>query len=194
MDGGFPAADLFDEHDVQELRDRAWAMVNFAGKALLDTDWPQPVLNRGGLPSLSDAPDPVVPEDGQPAHALQQIRRRRAEALKSTLCRAVAEQAPQTSVLWVLLYGSWARSDFDGCSDVDLIVIRPDEQVLQLDHGLQLDHAAEYRRLDVITTTGARWAQMTSDPEADPTGFARAAAKEGLLIWSREGVPDRSFG
>lgn len=52
----------------------------------------------------------------------QAVRSRRREALIGGLRAALAGR-PQPGVRAVRLFGSWARGDFDGMSDVDLLVV-----------------------------------------------------------------------
>lgn len=74
---------------------------------------------------------------------------------------------PPPGVRAVVLFGSVARNDFDGFSDIDLLVIGPDTLDRSLFDGLD-------RGVDVLP--------VTPEQAADPQGATARALAEGILL------------
>jgi predicted nucleotidyltransferase len=55
--------------------------------------------------------------------SLKSIREQNRKALISRLADKLRERVDRSRVEAVYLFGSWARGDFDGFSDIDLLVI-----------------------------------------------------------------------
>lgn len=105
-------------------------------------------------------------------------RRRRAElidALRTTLAAA-----PPHGVRAVRLFGSWARGDFDGRSDIDLLVTTDDGVAFD---GRDLPHA---ERLDVVTVTADRLERLLASGHS----FYGPALNEAVTLYERgDGMP-----
>lgn len=108
--------------------------------------------------------------------ALGAIRARRRQALIDGLSAALRTHPPAPGVVAVLLFGSWARGDFDGLSDIDLLVLT-DGTELVFDSTYLPDAA----RLDIAQLAAA-------DHEARVAAghpFHAKAAAEAVVLWSR---------
>lgn len=108
--------------------------------------------------------------------ALEAIRARRRQAVIDGLQSALRAQPPGAGVLAVLLFGSWARGDFDGLSDIDLLVLTDGTEVV-FDSAYLPDAA----RLDIAQLAAA-------DHEARAAAghpFHAKAAAEAVELWSR---------
>ncbi|GAA0597847.1 nucleotidyltransferase domain-containing protein [Caenispirillum bisanense] len=99
--------------------------------------------------------------------------RRRADLI-ARLRQRLAERPP-AGVAAVVLFGSVARNDFDGFSDIDLLVIGRDS----LDRALFDDLG---RGVDVLAVPPAQ--------AATPAGAVAEALAEGVVLWgSWDGLP-----
>jgi predicted nucleotidyltransferase len=77
----------------------------------------------------------------------------------------------------VLLFGSWARGDFDGGSDIDLLLVTTGETLSAAALAV-VNNAPDAQRFDVLTVPAARWAQWS----VDHPFYARIAA-QAVVLW-----------
>lgn len=106
--------------------------------------------------------------------SLAGIRDRRRGDLIDGLIRGLHMCPPGTGVRSILLFGSWARGDFDGLSDIDLLVLT-DGGTVAFD-GVGLPFAS---RLDIVQVPATEHQRMA---EADHPFHARVAA-EAVSLW-----------
>ena len=78
----------------------------------------------------------------------------------------------------VLLFGSWARGDFDGGSDIDLLLVTTGETLSAAALAV-VNSAPDAQRFDVLTVPAARWAQWSADHP-----FYAPIAAQGVVLWS----------
>ena len=111
-------------------------------------------------------------------------------ALPTRVARAIdrfverAGAAPGGGIERILLFGSYARGDFRGDSDVDLLAVvdRREPALLDWLYGAVLEvQLAE--RVDLSLKVMPRRAIEQMDAAQDP--FARNLAREGRLLWTR---------
>lgn len=106
------------------------------------------------------------------------VRRRRRDELIDAL-RAALAAAPPHGVRGVRLFGSWARGDFDGRSDIDLLVTTDDGVAFD---GRGLPHA---ERLDVVTVQADRLDRLL---ESGHSFYGRAMGEAVTLYERGDGV------
>lgn len=106
---------------------------------------------------------------------IEAVRARRRAALIAALRGALAAEPPAPGVQRVVLFGSVARGDFDGGSDVDLFVLGEGEV-----GSPALWRALGHHGCDIITWSAAEYAR----PLAAGHPTARDLAREGVELWS----------
>jgi len=84
-------------------------------------------------------------------------RERRRTSRLADLARAVAEMLPHHPGGSVWLFGSLARGDWDGLSDVDLLAVAPDGAAAR---ALAEDLLAQGLADDAIALDEGRWGQL----------------------------------
>ena len=77
-------------------------------------------------------------------------------------------------VMAVLLFGSWARGDFDGLSDIDLLVLTDGNGAL-----FQGTHLPDAARLDIVQVSAGDHA--TRAAAGHP--FHGKAVAEAVILW-----------
>jgi predicted nucleotidyltransferase len=107
------------------------------------------------------------------------VARHRAALREATIARLVTHFAahPPAGAERVILFGSVARGDFDGASDLDLLVVgttRPEPSV----------HDAAERAVEVLLWPPAQWARAV----AGDNPFMNALRREGVELWRAEGI------
>lgn len=108
------------------------------------------------------------------------VRRRRRAELIDALRTTLAAARP-CGVRAVRLFGSWARGDFDGRSDIDLLVTTDGDDVAF--DGLGLPHA---ERLDVVTVPAERLERLLASGHS----FYGPALDEAVTLYERgDGMP-----
>jgi hypothetical protein len=105
---------------------------------------------------------------------IETVRARRRLALIAALREALAAEPPGAGVERVVLFGSVARGDFDGGSDVDLFVLG-DGAV----GGPALWHALGHHGCDIVTWTIAEHDRALAAGHP----MAQAIAREGVELW-----------
>jgi len=108
---------------------------------------------------------------------LATIRARRREAVIEGLRSALRDHPPGPGVVAVLLFGSWARGDFDGLSDIDLLVLT--DGPTQLFDSTHLPDAA---RLDIAQVQAHD--HITYAAAGHP--FHAKLAAEAVVLWRRQ--------
>ncbi len=81
----------------------------------------------------------------------------------------------------VILFGSVARGDFDGASDVDVMVVGGDDGALE---GAGLWRAAGHRGVEVVRWSPDAWSRALAAGHP----MALAIAREGVELWRAPGV------
>ena len=95
--------------------------------------------------------------------------------------RRVAEHLTGTAVERAILFGSYARSEADATSDVDLLLIEPTERPF-VERGLQ--HLALFRwgvGVDLLVYTPREYERM----QADGNPLLERIAQEGVTLYAR---------
>lgn len=94
------------------------------------------------------------------------------------LARTCAERLAGLTPLEVRLFGSWARGDFDGDSDIDLALIGPPD-VTAIAVGRLAGFAAELERhLDLLEIDAVAY----RDRSRRPAGLWRGVAEHGITV------------
>ncbi|UEM19586.1 nucleotidyltransferase domain-containing protein [Skermanella mucosa] len=101
------------------------------------------------------------------------VRARRRDDLIAGL-RAAMSAHPPAGVREVRLFGSWARGDFDGLSDIDLLVVTDNE-------GVTLDVLTlpDAERIDVVNVPHDRLARYLAERHS----FHTRAMREGVVVF-----------
>ncbi len=107
---------------------------------------------------------------------LAAIRARRRQAVIDGLRTALRDHPPGPGVLAVLLFGSWARGDFDGLSDIDLLVLTEGPAPL-----LDSAHLPDAARLDIAQVPAHD--HITHAAAGHP--FHAKVAAESVVLWRR---------
>ncbi|MBM3568722.1 MAG: helix-turn-helix domain-containing protein [Alphaproteobacteria bacterium] len=98
-----------------------------------------------------------------------------ARVLRTARAAAVELGRRDPSVEAVFLYGSFASGEFDGLSDVDLLVVGGGGD-------LDRDRLAALRRpVEVVTMTSAEWHRR----RVKPGDLAESVAREGVALYRR---------
>lgn len=119
----------------------------------------------------------MAPDLHQPAASpLSAIRARRREALIQGLRAALRDHPPGPGVQAVRLFGSWARGDFDGLSDIDLLVLTDGDAGL-----FDSTHLPDAARLDIAQVPAALHARQAA--EGHP--FHTKVAADAVELWCR---------
>lgn len=105
---------------------------------------------------------------------LRAIRARRRQDVIDGLRTALRDHPPGPDVVAVLLFGSWARGDFDGLSDIDLLVLT--DGPAQLFDSTDLPDAA---RLDIAQVPAMD--HLTHAAAGHP--FHAKVAAEAVVLW-----------
>jgi hypothetical protein len=108
------------------------------------------------------------------ASIIETGRARRRVALIAALRAALAAEPPGAGVQRVVLFGSVARGDFDGGSDVDLFVLG-DGPV----GGPALWRALGHHGCDIVTWSADEYARAIAASHP----MAHAIAREGVALW-----------
>ena len=109
------------------------------------------------------------------------VRMRLREELIAALRAALDTNPPAEGTERVILFGSVARGDFEGTSDVDLMVVGGDGAI----EGSALWQAVGHRDVDVIHWRREAWARALA--QGHP--FARDIAREGVELWRAPDAP-----
>lgn len=104
-------------------------------------------------------------------------RAARREALIAGLRAALAARLPGPGIRAVLLFGSWARGDFEGASDIDLLVLTDPGVPPRAFDTATLPDAA---RLDVVMVDAM--AHAAAAGSGDP--FHARVAREAVPLWA----------
>lgn len=104
--------------------------------------------------------------------ATRQIRARRRDSLIATLRDAFAN--PPADVVEVRLFGSWARGDFDGRSDVDLLIVTRGET-----DAVDPPRIPGLDRMDVVLISSEKLARYLGAGH----GFYTKAMADGVLLY-----------
>jgi predicted nucleotidyltransferase len=104
--------------------------------------------------------------------SLAAIRERQRSIRLAHLRQGVAPLVGAFPEAKVLLFGSLARGDWDGCSDVDLLAVAPSqEQASELADALLSAGLGD----DVIALSHSRWQQLLSGGDPYWVGIGRDA-------------------
>ena len=104
--------------------------------------------------------------------SLAAIRERQRSIRLAHLRQGVAPLVGAFPDAKVLLFGSLARGDWDGCSDVDLLAVAPSqEQAFELADALLSAGLGD----DVIALSHSRWQQLRSGGDPYWAGIGRDA-------------------
>jgi hypothetical protein len=106
--------------------------------------------------------------------AIRAVRTRKRDSLIANL-RAALEAHPPEGVREVRLFGSWARGNFDGSSDVDLLVVTEDECA-----ALDVRPLPKAERIDVVNVPHEELARYVADDHP----FYAKAMREGVVVFT----------
>lgn len=109
---------------------------------------------------------------------LKSLREKNRTAVIDRLIQRLHASADLDQIERIYLFGSWARGDFDGYSDLDLLVIlRPG--VSEQDVDLGLDQVEGEHAVDVVFTHTDEYARRLQ--YGDP--FFSEIDRDKLLLW-----------
>lgn len=115
---------------------------------------------------------------------LTTIRARRRQILIDGLRTALRDHPPGPGIMSVRLFGSWARGDFDGLSDIDLLVLT-DGAEATFDSALLPDAA----RVDVAQVPAELHARLVA--QGHP--FHTKVAADAVELWPQTASACRSL-
>lgn len=107
---------------------------------------------------------------------LAAIRARRREAVIEGLRAGLRDHPPGPGVVAILLFGSWARGDFDGLSDIDLLVLTDGPTPL-----FDSTHLPDAARLDIAQVPAQD--HLTYVAAGHP--FHAKVAADAVVLWWR---------
>lgn len=107
---------------------------------------------------------------------LATIRARRRQSLIDGLRTALRDHPPGASVQAVRLFGSWARGDFDGLSDIDLLVLTDGTEAT-----FDSAHLPDAARVDVAQVPAELHARLAAQEHP----FHQRVAAEAVELWCR---------
>lgn len=110
---------------------------------------------------------------------LKSLREKNRTAVIDRLIKRLHALADPDRIERIYLFGSWARGDFDGYSDIDLLVIlRPGVSEQDVDPGL--DQMGGEHAVDGVFTHADEYARRLR--HGDP--FFGEIDRDKLLVWS----------
>lgn len=100
--------------------------------------------------------------------------------------KLVSESDENDNIISVILFGSYARGDYDADSDIDILIIlkRSDSEISDSISGMS-DKAMESNEyedfLSIIQLSDKQW----KEAEKMSTPFYNTVSKEGIVLWKK---------